>query len=102
MATKTTKDGREYRIEDGKFFVWTTDDTWEESFEVRIPLRIRTRIIRDLNDRDLDVGTMADMLDRIIPEQSDKFDDMDGLDFTAMFLTWREQYEALVGASLGE
>lgn len=101
MPEKKTKSGRAYKV-DSKTFTWDTDDRFEESFEVKIPLRIKVKLLREFNDRDLDVDTRVEMLSRIIPDQADKFDDMDGSDFVAMFDAWWEEWQQLTGATPGE
>lgn len=101
MPEKKTKNGQRYKV-DGRTFTWTTDDAFDDPFQVTIPLRIKLRIIREMNDRELDADAMAEMLERIIPEQAEKFPDMDTNDFVSMFLAWQSEYEKLSGASLGE
>ena len=104
MTTKTTKTGRDYEIEDGKRLVWHAtvwDD--EDPFDIAIPLRFKVGALRPLKGADMnDPGVMVDMLDRIIPNQSERVDDLDVNDLMEMFETWFEEYNALNGASLGE
>ena len=99
MSEKTPapqKDPR-YRI-DGKAFIWTTED----GDEVRIPLRIKLKVLRSLAGDDLDINAMLKMIDAIVPDQGDVIDEMDVNDFQAMFSTWQKEYTALSGATLGE
>lgn len=93
MPTKTR-----YKI-DGKTFTWTT----EEGAEVKIPMRIKLKVIRSLADQgEMDSTVMFEMLEKLIPNQTDALDEMDVNDFVAMFNAWQTEYNALSGASLGE
>ena len=96
--SETDEIEKRYRIE-GKTFIWTTD----EGTEIRIPLRIKLKIIRSMGDKDIDnVGVMFEMLDQIVPDQADAIDEQDVNDFQAMFLAWQVEYNSVQGASLGE
>lgn len=98
MPEKTAANGSTYTV-DGKQFVWTTD----EGAEVRIPLRIKLKVIRSMRGRDLnDLDTMFDILEAIVPDQADTLDEQDVLDFQAMFSTWNAEYKTMSGATLGE
>lgn len=104
MTTKTTKAGREYEIEDGKRLIWHAE-VWEgeEPFDLTIPLRFKVGALRPLRGMDMnDPGVMIDMLEKIVPNQSDNLDELDVGDLMAMFETWFEEYNALNGATLGE
>lgn len=106
MTTKTTKAGRDYEIEDGKRLIWHAEvweDEGETPFDVTIPLRFKVGALRPLKGMDMnDPGVMIDMLEKIIPNQSDQLDNLDVNDLMEMFETWFEEYNALNGASLGE
>lgn len=97
MATKAPQKDERYRI-DGKAFIWTTED----GDDVRIPLRIKLKVLRSLSGDELDLDGMMRMIDAVIPDQGDVVDEMDVNDFQAMFSTWQREYTALSGASLGE
>lgn len=87
-----------YRVVENTF-VWTTD----EGVSIRLPLKLKMKVIRALADKDLDnVSTMFDMIDAIAPGQNDALDDQDVNDFTAMFTQWQKVYNDRAGASLGE
>ncbi len=106
MATKKTKAGREYEVT-GKKFIWHPLDDNDEPGnlpDVEIPLRIKLGVIRKIGTgRDLDAGAMFDMLEALIPDQSESLDEMDIVaDFQPMFETWQSEYNALTGATLGE
>lgn len=104
MTTKKTDAGREYDI-DGKTFTWhpLDDDDQPGNLEaVRIPLRLKLKVIRSMADRDLDAGAMFAILEALIPNQAEALDEMDVNDFQAMFEAWQGEYNALSGASLGE
>lgn len=103
MPEKTTTDGRTYKV-DGKMFVWTPegDDGQPVDAQVRIPLRIKLKVIRALAGRPLDNEVMFEMLEALIPEQADVLDEMDVNDFQAMFTAWQSEYNTVSGASLGE
>lgn len=105
MPTKTSESGREYEI-DGKTFVWHPEDDEGNTGSltaIRIPMRIKLKVIRALADRDLDdAAAMFDLLEAVIPGQADAIDEMDMNDFVDMFGTWQTEYTALNGASLGE
>ena len=82
-----------------KVFTWTTED----GVNIEIPLRIKMRVLRSIGvGRDLDAGAMFDMLDAIMPGQSDVLDDMDVADFQACFTAWQTAYQGQTGATLGE
>lgn len=93
--------GRTFEV-DGKQFTWTTDDRFEDPFEIVIPLRIKLGYVREMNDRIEDAEAMAELLGKVIPDQADKFDDMDTNDFALMYGAWKAEYENLSGATLGE
>ena len=97
MPTKTTKSAQKYQV-DGKAFIWTTED----GDTITIPLRIKLKVIRGMAGRELDADAMFDMLDKLVPDQSDAIDEMDLNDFQAMFSAWQSEYESLSGATLGE
>lgn len=98
MPEKKTKADKRYQI-DGKTFTWTTD----EGDEVKIPLRLKLKVVRALAGDDLDnVDTMFKILDQIAPGQADVLDEQDVNDFTLMFTTWQTEYNALTGATPGE
>lgn len=97
MPTKTTKSDQKYQV-DGKTFIWTTED----GDTITIPLRIKLKVIRGMAGRELDADAMFDMLDKLVPDQSDAIDEMDLNDFQAMFSAWQSEYESLSGATLGE
>lgn len=101
MPEKKSKNGQRYKI-NGRVLIWTTDGTWDDPTEIQLPLRIKLRVLRELNDRELDADTMATMLEAVAPAEAAKFPEMDANDFTEMFLTWRREYENLSGATLGE
>lgn len=83
---------------DGKTFTWTTD----EGAEVTLPMRIKLKVIRGMADRDMDAGAMFELLEALVPNQSEVLDEMDVNDFQDMFTAWEREYKALSGASLGE
>jgi hypothetical protein len=97
MPEKTATNGQRYSI-DGRTFIWTTD----EGDHVRIPMRIKLKVIRALADRDMSAAVMFELLENLIPDQADVIDEMDLNDFQSMFVAWQAEYEALSGASLGE
>lgn len=104
MPTKTTPNGREYDV-DGKKFIWhplDDDDQPGNLTDVVIPLRLKLGAIRDLSERELDAAAMFQILERLIPNQAAALDELDVNDFTNMFQTWQNEYQALSGASLGE
>lgn len=85
---------------DGKNFVWTTED----GDEVRVPLRVKMKVLRAVAQEDLDrPDVMMDMLTQIVgDDQSDVMDEMDVNDFVRMFSGWNTAYNAQNGATLGE
>ncbi|MGH6978297.1 MAG: hypothetical protein ACRED4_03240, partial [Brevundimonas sp.] len=105
MPTKTSTEGRSYEI-DGRKFVWRPEDddgVTGNLPDVRIPLRLMLGLVLDLADGDsLDAKIMAQMLERLIPNQMDVLREMDLNDFQDMFTTWQTEYTQLSGASLGE
>lgn len=104
MPSKTTKADASYEV-DGKMFIWhpiDDDDVRGNLEEVRIPMRIKLKVIRDLAGKDLDAGRMFEVLERIIPDQAEALDEMDLNDFQQMFTVWQTEYEALQGATPGE
>lgn len=105
MPTKTTESGREYEI-DGKTFIWHPEDDEGNtgSLEaIRIPMRIKLKVIRALSDQDIDdAATMFRLLESVIPGQATALDEMDMNDFVDMFGTWQTEYTLLNGASLPE
>jgi hypothetical protein len=104
MPAKTTKADQPYEI-DGKTFTWQPlddDDVRGNLPPVRIPMRVKLKVIRDLAGQDLDAAAMFDIFERLIPDQAEALDEMDLNDFQAMFMAWQKEYEALSGASLGE
>lgn len=87
-----------YTVED-KTFIWTTD----EGTEVKLPLRLKLKVLRALAHEDLDnVSTMFAMIDAIAPGQQDVLDEQDVKDFTEMFAAWQQVYNDEAGATLGE
>lgn len=104
MTTKTSSQGRQYEI-DGRKLIWHPEDDEGETGnvpDVRIPLRLKLGLILDLAGKDLDNVVMAEMLERIIPDQMELLQEMDVNDFQDMFGTWQNEYNTLTGASLGE
>lgn len=98
MPEKKTDSDKRYSI-DGRTFTWTTED----GSEVKIPMRVKLKVIRQMAGRDLDAEAMFDMLDKIAPGQESVLDEMDIVtDFQPMFEAWQSEYNALTGASLGE
>jgi hypothetical protein len=103
MPTKTTPLGVEYEVT-GKTFVWHPADDDDERGNlppVTIPMRIKLRTIRVLSG-ELDAGAMFQVLETLIPDQTEALDEMDMNDFIAMFSTWQDEYTALSGVDLGE
>lgn len=87
-----------HRLEQGTF-IWTTDD----GGEIRLPLKLKLKVIRSLADKDLDnISTMFAMIDAIAPGQEAVLDEQDVNDFSAMFTTWQQVYNEQTGAPLGE
>lgn len=104
MPEKKTKADRPYSI-DGKVFVWQPLDENDERGNlpaVKIPMRVKLKVIRSLASRTLDASAMFDIFEQLIPDQAEALDEMDLNDFQSMFTAWQEEYEALSGASLGE
>lgn len=105
MPKKKTDAGREYEV-NGKKFVWHPLDDDDEAGNLEaivIPLRLKLKIVYALADRNLnDAAAMRDLLEGVIPDQSEALGEMDLLDFQDMFSTWQTEYNALSGASLGE
>jgi hypothetical protein len=104
MPTKQTASGREYDI-DGKKFVWHPLDENDEAGnlpDVTIPLRLKLKVVRSLGGRTLDNDVMFEMLEALIPNQTEVLDEMDVNDFQDMFGAWQEEYNSVTGADLGE
>lgn len=102
MPKKKTATGREYDVT-GKAFTWHPDsDEGETLPDVTLPLRIKLKLIRRMNDVNLDAAGMFAMLEAVAPGQMDTFDEMDVNDFTDCFTTWQSEYQALQGATPGE
>lgn len=104
MPTKKTKTGVDYEV-DGKKFTWHPESEDGERGTlpaIEIPLRLKLKVIRSMNDRDLDAGAMFDIVNAIVSGREDVLDEMDLNDFQQMFATWQDEYTALTGASLGE
>lgn len=104
MPEKTTESGRKYEI-DGRTFMWHPEDDNGEVGnvpDVRIPLRLKLKVVRALGGRDLDSEVMFELLNALIPNQAEVLDEMDVNDFQEMFTTWQDEYNSLTGASLGE
>lgn len=104
MPAKTTKTEQPYSI-DGKVFSWLPLDDNDKRGnlpEVKIPMRIKLKVIRRLAGRDLDADAMFDILEALIPDQAEALDEMDLNDFQEMFAAWQAEYQALSGATLGE
>ena len=86
------------RVEiEGKTFRFHGEDA-----TVEIPLRMKLGLLRSLSDRDLDAGTMFEILSKIAPEQEAALDDLDVLEFQDLFALWQEAYNSKAGATLGE
>lgn len=104
MPTKSTKAGRKYEVTGKKFNWFPLDDEDEPKAEpIVIPLRLKLGTVLKVGaDKDLSARTMRDMLEALIPGQSEALDDMDLNDFQDMFTTWQKEYELLSGATLGE
>lgn len=73
-----------------------------EDATVEIPLRMKLGLLRSLAGRDLDAETMFEILAKIAPAQEAALDDLDVLEFQALFSLWQEAYNAGAGATLGE
>lgn len=104
MPTKKTAAGREYEV-DGKKFIWHPLDENDEAGnlpDVRIPLRVKLGLIRQMSGVDLDNAAMFQMLDSLAPGQADTLDEMDVNDFQAMFVAWQAEYNTVTGATPGE
>lgn len=103
MPSKTTKSGREYDVT-GKKFSWfpLDDDDKPSETPVVIPMRLKLKTVLDVAEMDMDAAGMRRLLERLIPDQGDLLDEMDLNDFQEMFITWKGEYEALSGATLGE
>jgi hypothetical protein len=81
-----------------KVFTWTTED----GDTLTIPLRVKMKVLRQLNDIALDAEGMFQMVTAVAPDQAAIIDEMDANDFTAAFEAWREAYAEEAEASLGE
>lgn len=105
MPQKTTPDGRTYHV-DGRMLTWPADvdtEAGEEPFEIKIPLRMKLKVLKPfIGQSNDDIGAMFEMLNAIIPNQSENLDEMDVADFESMFTAWNTEYTQLNGASLGE
>lgn len=105
MPTKTSKSGRQYEVND-KTFIWHPEDENGETGnleDIRIPMRIKLKVVRALADQDSDdAAVMFKLLEAVVPGQADALDEMDMNDFVDMFGTWQTEYTKLNGASLGE
>jgi len=67
-----------------------------------IPLRIRMKVLRSMNDDNLDAAGMFAMIEAIAPDQAEIIDEMDVNSFMAAFSEWQWTYNNRTGASLGE
>lgn len=105
MPTKTTKAGREYDVT-GKKFIWhplDDDGNTGNLSDVEIPMRLKLKVLRSMAGEDVDnVATMFRLLEQLVPNHADTLDEMDVNDFTQMFSTWQDEYNALNGATPGE
>jgi len=104
MPEKTSENGRKYDI-DGRSLVWHPED--DEGVagnlpDIRIPLRIKMKLVLAMSDKTMDSAVMSEMLAAIIPNQTEATGEMDVNDFQDMFVTWQTEYNTLTGASLGE
>lgn len=104
MPTKKTDAGREYKV-DGKRFTWhPLDDDGKTGTlpDVVIPMRIKLRLIRKMAGREVDAAAAFEMLEALVPNQTETLDEMDVNDFMECFSTWQDEYNALNGVSQGE
>lgn len=104
MPEKTTPSGRKYDVT-GKALTWHPEDEDGETGnlpDVVIPMRIKLKVIRSMNDQNIDSASMFAIIESLVPGQGDALDEMDVNDFQDMFATWQSEYKALSGASLGE
>ena len=93
--TKTVPDPRGKVI--GKVFTWTDDGN-----VLTIPLRIRMKVLRTVNQDELDAAGMFAMIEAIAPDQTEVIDEMDVNSFVAAFTAWQSAYNNTTGAALGE
>lgn len=82
----------------GKIFTWHTED----GNKLVLPLRVKVKVLRELNDLMLDADGMYQMAIAVAPDQAKVIDEMDLNDFTDGFNAWRAAYADLAGAGLGE
>ncbi|MBA3782397.1 MAG: hypothetical protein H0X12_11175 [Nocardioides sp.] len=104
MVSKTSEHGRPYDI-DGRVLIWHPED--DEGArgnvpDVRIPLRIKMKLVLSMGEKEIDNTVMAEMVRAIVPNQGDVINEMDVNDFQDMFTTWQSEYNTLTGGSLGE
>ena len=101
---RATKAKRQYEVA-GRKFTWHPLQFPDEAPlpDIVIPLRLKMKVVNKVGgDRDLDTDAMSEILEQMIPGQTEVLDEMDANDFAAMFTAWQEEYQKLSGATLGE
>ncbi len=83
---------------EGRTFTWATED----GATLTLPLRIKMKVLRELNDVVLDADGMYRTVEAIAPDQVSVVDEMDVNDFTAAYEAWQDAYAGQAGAGLGE
>lgn len=85
----------------GDTFIWNSTDP--EVGEVRIPLKFKTRLLREgralLND---ELEFMFYMLDGVLGSEAAKVDEMDAAEMKAMFYAWQVAWQERSEASFPE
>lgn len=97
MPTENNQSTDKGRVE-GRTFVWPTED----GDEIRIPMRLKLKVLRAMEGVELDATGMFRMLEALIPDQAEALDEMDVNEFGAMFDAWNKAYTAQEGVTLGE
>ena len=85
----------------GHTFVWNSPDP--EVGEVRIPLKLKTKILRKAKElQDDDLAFMFFVLDSVLGDAAATVDEMDAAEMKAMFREWQSAWQERSEATFPE
>lgn len=95
-AKKSDPTPTQHRV-DGDLFVWLDPEVGE----ITIPLRFRTKHLREIAKGQMDdVELLFYLLDNLAPDQTAKVDELDAADAMRMLGAWQAAWNEARGASL--
>lgn len=98
---KSTAPAKPEHVIAGDTFIWNSTDP--EVGEVRIPLKFKTRILREAQKmQGDDLGFMFFVLDNVLGDEVAKVDEMDAGEMRRMFSTWQTAWSERAEAAMGE